>query len=447
MPAGPSALVDARFWSGVRKVSSVAEGVFARYTHDRSMNADLHDLIAVLRGGPAPAADDARDRLLAMARFHGLADCLQDAAPAAFGANQTNARRTTAQMLARTAAVRELSDAMRAAGLTAPIVLKGLHLAHTVYARPHLRSMVDVDLLVHRPHVDTIAAIVQRLGYRPVVPMHVPLDLATAHHLTPVVRGRIQLELHWRLLHPALPGGAATEEGVDEFWARAVPFETPAGTMLGLCPEDLLLHLCSHAVIQHLFEHRLRALWDIALVLHRHGASLEWSAVRDRAQTWGVARGAGLALSLVHELELAVVPAGQIEALLPEDIPAGVRDSALAQLTQPRGATAVSPHVTRLLDADLPWRDRFRLIVDRTFLVGGAATGDAPVSLGARAARPFHLVRAYLRRSHRWSRADTPDLVALAGRRRVLERWLAHTDSSAPADAAPRVHGAPETRR
>jgi len=71
---------------------------------------------------------------------------------------------------------------------------------------------------------------------------------------------------------------------------------------LGLCPEDLLLHLCIHGVYEHYFEYGLKTLFDISQTLKRYKEEIDWEQLLERAKLWKAERC--LYLSLIMAVEL-----------------------------------------------------------------------------------------------------------------------------------------------
>src|SRR4030095_1722650 len=92
----------------------------------------------------------------------------------------------------------------------------------------------------------------------------------------------IPAELHWRLDPPGFP----FRVDVEALWRRAVPTRVADVDVLGLAPEDLILHLCTH-VCRHRFRSGLIALCDIAAVTAYYGDRIDWPRLEARAAAWG----------------------------------------------------------------------------------------------------------------------------------------------------------------
>jgi len=237
--------------------------------------ASRHDLVPLLyfrlsRGGAAPAFPATLwEKMLARYRLNAAAN------------------------LHRFHSLHPVLAGLKAAGVPV-IVLKGAYLAAVVYDHAALRSMSDVDLLVHREDLPRADAVLAAAGFR-----RREFELAPGreenefHYLDPT--GHALLELHWDLYKPDYP----FRFDLAAMWRSSVT-ETVAGESVRVfAPEDQLLHLTSHAAV-HRFEFGLRPLCDLAAVL-AHGP-LDWSLLVERARRAGGARAVGLPLFLARDL-------------------------------------------------------------------------------------------------------------------------------------------------
>lgn len=187
------------------------------------------------------------------------------------------------------------------------IFLKGVHMSAAYYAVPAARSMSDVDVLTTYEHLPELLQILSDQGYQPIVPFQFEKELETRHHVPPYLHPRtgLKVEVHWSITQPNRPHHIDP----DELWERALPFPVPGGgKALGLSPEDLLLHLCAHAVYNHRLEFGLRSIYDIREVLASRGERLDWGLVIERSERWGWAPGIYLALRLAQEVAGAEIP-------------------------------------------------------------------------------------------------------------------------------------------
>ena len=230
----------------------------------------------------------------------------------------------------------ELGQIARAlAAENAPvIVLKGAYLIGAVYRDVGLREMVDLDILVRPEHLTRAVDVLRARGYKPIRPFRIDEELARFHHLTPLDKeGVARIEIHWNITPPLDP------HAIDpaDLWHRAVPWSSGNYSALGLCLEDVVLHLCFHASLQHRFQFvGLRPCCDIATILFERGSSIDWELIVGRARAWRWTRGVYLALRLTRDLLGAGVPAAALDALHPAGVDRSVLEAASDHIFAPR---------------------------------------------------------------------------------------------------------------
>lgn len=202
-------------------------------------------------------------------------------------------------------AIRRLS----AAGIRAA-ALKGLHLAAAVYEHPALRHMGDVDLLVPPDRLQAARAVLMDAGYAAE-----GADDPTIHHAARLVKARAApIELHRGLCPTPNP----FRLDVAPLWQRMVPISVNGQPALGLRAEDLLLHLSVHAAYNHRCLVPLRNVFDLARVLERQGAGLDWDRLAAEARATRTERAVFCGLALAREMFGADVPGPVLERLVPD---------------------------------------------------------------------------------------------------------------------------------
>jgi hypothetical protein len=199
----------------------------------------------------------------------------------------------------------EMATALSRAGIPL-ILLKGVYLARFVYPEPALRSMADVDLLVPRDRLADAERALLDFGFGPTPRPDVTQFCAWSHHLAKLYKeGAPVVELHWNIERPTSP----FRIDLAGLWARARE-ETLEGIVIRvLSPEDQLLHLTLHAAHHHEFNRSaLKALVDIAAVVAKHSAELDWAALAERANDWLVSGYVYTTLRLVGEILGTPIP-------------------------------------------------------------------------------------------------------------------------------------------
>jgi hypothetical protein len=162
------------------------------------------------------------------------------------------------------------------AGIRA-LVLKGAALSHLIYPEPGLRPMRDLDILVDRQKASRAQDALAGLGFQvpQLDPWHRP-----ARHLAAAALDRdglhISVEIHRQLTSDYM--GAAAPD-FAQLYAERQPF--PLGDRLAftLGHNDMLWHLCSHAV--DILE-PLRLIWvaDIAGFVECFAGEMAWERLR-----------------------------------------------------------------------------------------------------------------------------------------------------------------------
>ena len=184
------------------------------------------------------------------------------------------------------------------------MVLKGAALAERHYGDAGLRLMYDVDILVRAERAREAASVLERHGWRPLLPRD--LD-----DLMPVIQGTLfmdelddGIDLHWHAMW------SPADE--DDFWSAAEPLVVGGAPTLCPCPADQLLHVCVHGVWSD--GRPVRWVAD-AMILLRSEPDLDWARVVDRARARALTLPMLDALAYLRAAFDAPVPPGVLEAL------------------------------------------------------------------------------------------------------------------------------------
>jgi hypothetical protein len=184
--------------------------------------------------------------------------------------------------------------------------LKGPQLSQQLYGDVGLRVTNDLDLLLNEAQLPEAETLLQRSGYRRVIPK---MELTPRqwreyqrliHHVTYKHPNRdIYVEIHWNLVSPEFLSQAVNQQ----FLARARPSSSPA--MVSLSDQDQLCFLIVHGA-RHGWA-RFKWLADIAMTL-RQSPGPDWLAVREQMDALDLLRPLGQAVLLAHDLMSAPVP-------------------------------------------------------------------------------------------------------------------------------------------
>ena len=300
-------------------------------------HADAVDalLVACLGVGPEPrlaerlaGLSDAQWAALAdLASWHGVAPILvrrlarldpRPEVPAEVDRGLRDAQQRTALQNMRR--FRELAQIVRALGDLGidVILLKGAHLATTVYGDPGLRMMKDIDLLVRRTDLEGAQRALLELGYGPADRPDIEEECARHHHLPPFTKaGASAVEVHWTI---APPGGTIAVDPTA-LWQRAAAVRVAGLPAMALSDEDLLVHLSLHAALQHRFRMRQRHLCDIAVTVQARRDRIDWERLAAIANAANAGRFVYCTLRVAESVLGADVPRAALARLErgPED--------------------------------------------------------------------------------------------------------------------------------
>ena len=181
----------------------------------------------------------------------------------------------------------------RVLGADAFLVLKGSDYRHRLYARPELRPMVDVDILVPAAKFRQMGEQLAAAGY-PRKYSDFGAGFAPGHHEISIEVGSVHVEPHHSFAQRVR---AAID--YDGMWRRREWFESDGIAGYRLSPADAIL---GHAFISAVeeFSSQLIRYVDFFLLLQRYQDELDECVTR--AKAWGIERALFGALHLTSSL-------------------------------------------------------------------------------------------------------------------------------------------------
>lgn len=324
---------------------------------------------------------------------------------------------------------RRIAQALRNANI-AVIALKGLHLAELVYRDISLRPMSDLDILVPRLEVERTIAALQSIeyGFEEDVSEAAPGMLGTKCNIGLAhKRLGVWLEIHWALAEP----GNCYAPPMDEIWRGAMPARIGDVDALVMSPEFLLLHVCAHLACNHVFGFTLRALCDIAEIVHAY-PNLDWKAFADHGRRHGWTRGVAAALRLAREHVGASIPCEVLTALGSDALDPDMLADAMEHLLTFSGMPselATAPSLLAIAGGSTPWQ-KCTTLWNRVFvpraelsLLYGVSEHSPRLDLYY-AVRLRDLFRKYAASAWALNVSD-PRLAATAARHARLAKWIA----------------------
>ena len=322
--------------------------------------------------------------------------------------------------------LRTLLTALNAEGIPL-ILLKGIYLADAAYDNAGIREMNDIDILARLADLGRIADILVGMEYTPLQTISLETSLKTCHHLPPMIKSEhAAFEIHWNITGP----DESCSVDPDLLWERPEPVRIAGCNALSLPPEDLLLHICLHTSYHHQFAFGLRPSCDIAAIITRYGAVLDWQAVSDQAIRNGWQRGVYLALRLAQKLVGAQVPVDILGMLCPIDMTETVLATVRAQVfSYKQIATSIPTPFAKLLESR-SLLDKLRIFAQRVFVPRAiiAAIYSVPVnSTRIYAYYPYRVFDLLRRHGHNLKKYHQNDaaLKSTVGRANVIAEWLA----------------------
>jgi hypothetical protein len=311
-------------------------------------------------GLPCERADV--ERLCADAEAHGVLPLVADrlraipgAAPELAAEVRRRTNRAAALDLVRERALQQLLGQCNDAGVV-PILLKGAHLAYSVYARPDLRPREDSDLLIDARDRPRMLQLLERHGYEPVPQTSGDLLMYQAPFVRRSAGAVIHtVDVHWRLANPQRFGSVLSYDDL-----RATSVAVPALSPHAVAPSTIhaLLIACVHRIAHHYDAARLIWTFD----MHLLAGSLDermWQTFVDEARRRHVAAVCARSLDLARTTLRTRVPAAVIETLART---ARLEPDAAAYLRQGGHARRVAADM-RLL----PWAQRWALARQHLF--------------------------------------------------------------------------------
>ncbi len=205
------------------------------------------------------------------------------------------------------------------------IVLKGVVLRY-LYPAPDLRTMNDVDVLVHEEDLRKIESLLTSLGYY-------KYQEEGEKHDVYIKSGYPMVEVHWMLSHERTFKGCVEYE--KSIWNRVREVEVEGVRSLTLGYNDFLLHLMIH-MASHAASHGfgVRFLTDIVLMIEQEGPYIDWAQFKKDIRQCEIETFTGIMLRCCEDLfdfkipmeleEIADVNLKYLDALETEILDCGV---------------------------------------------------------------------------------------------------------------------------
>jgi hypothetical protein len=136
---------------------------------------------------------------------------------------------------------------------------------------------------------------------------YIETEDATPAHIAFVHKKYCPIEVHWTLADNRYLGNVSDFE--KEVWHRPVEKKILNTSVLCLCPEDFLIHLCIHmAVHMRSGGFGLRQLFDLVLLVEKDGLQIDWSSFSIKIKQNGIEKFTSAIFSVCHTLFNLQIP-------------------------------------------------------------------------------------------------------------------------------------------
>ncbi len=173
------------------------------------------------------------------------------------------------------------------------IVMKEAALSEVLYNDIGLRPVTNLDILVHESDLETSSNLLEARGYEWTSDALRPpkMRLSSKVSFTKMAAPHTRIDLHWNLFD-TIPYRLKSDS--DWVWNHTVPFCNNEAMTLGWNAQ--FLHLCGdfagHLQLDYdKYQHPEQALLrycDMAELLYRHSAELDWNVVLSKARELGL---------------------------------------------------------------------------------------------------------------------------------------------------------------
>ena len=186
------------------------------------------------------------------------------------------------------------------------IALKGAYLALTCYPHAAMRPMRDLDVLLPKDQALDVFNLLLDHGYQqyenfqgsPDACLHERKDLPGL--ISPF--SNVLIELHHRLSMSGQQGGHQEWQSADEgLWSRRIFCKLSGSSIPFLSATDLLLHLCVHAVYDHVFDNGPLTISDLSFLIGKQ--DIDWQLFWRLAADGGWSKGCLLILKMIEQYD------------------------------------------------------------------------------------------------------------------------------------------------
>jgi hypothetical protein len=304
----------------------------------------------------------------------------------------------------------------------ASVALKGAYLSIFAYPDLVLRPMRDLDLLIPEQQVIDAYDLLIAKGYKRLHGSSGPESaLEMAHHLPPLISSTgVVVELHHRITQPAKYKACLITQNI---WSKAIVRKVGKVDVQFASPEDLLIHLCEHASIHHLFNIGPLILSDINYLVNTH--ELDWGYILQATEEYQLTRALLITLVQASTKLNTKIPKPVLQTLGVDQLDLSVLDTVEdLMLSRLEVHKSINEKHTKILYENSTI-SKIKVLIDRIFVSPIEIANEFPVSTRS--------LLVYFYYPRRWYR-QIPVLIhayhnknttyKLAMQKQQLGRWL-----------------------
>ncbi len=196
------------------------------------------------------------------------------------------------------------------------LVLKGAALSKWLYPQPGLRPFGDLDLLVHPQDRSIVNALMATCGYTEsnITSNSFRDTFACETLFNQVSPPHLAVDVHWQILNKLY-----YQLRIDThwLWSHTQSFDFGSTDMRTFDPTAQLVYLTLHLALHHARAPRLIHYYDLALLIQKYGAAIDWHSVPSYVQSSGLGRPVYQILKQLQAVWMIAPPENTLELFRP----------------------------------------------------------------------------------------------------------------------------------
>ena len=214
------------------------------------------------------------------------------------------------------------------------MLMKELHLLHTIYPEIGLRPIGDLDLLVPPHDFERAKTMLRQAGYHPQLPANPFKDkYGFGYHFVNHAKGS-WIDLQWNLSQrdwaQSTSGAHEFRAPIKEVWKHAQKDRLLESHIMRMSWEDMLFHLCVH-LEGHGFNEMIQ-FCDMAEIIRQYRTAMDWRRFIDLARGAAMQGSVACSLEFVQKVLGVAAPAEVLAELRPDYLKFGMYSASFGTL-------------------------------------------------------------------------------------------------------------------